>query len=67
MGKTYLIKAFGKAEYRSFIYIYFFKQPNLKTVFQGDSTADHIYKRMSANMPQIEFIEGNTLIFLDEI
>ncbi len=67
VGKTYLIKAFGKAEYRSFIYIDFFKQPNLKTVFQGDLTADDIYKRMSANMPQIEFIEGNTLIFLDEI
>ena len=38
VGKTYLIKAFGKAEYRSFIYIDFFKQPNLKMIFQGDLT-----------------------------
>lgn len=67
VGKSYIIKEFGKKEYKSFIYIDFFKQPNLKSIFDGVLTADEIYKRLSANIPNIEFIQGDTLIFLDEI
>lgn len=67
VGKSYIVKAFGKAEYRSFIYIDFFRQPNLKAIFNGELSADEIYKRMTANMPEIELIRGDTLIFLDEI
>ncbi len=67
VGKSYIVKAFGKAEYRSFIYIDFFRQPNLKAIFNGELSAEEIYKRMTANMPEIELIRGDTLIFLDEI
>lgn len=67
VGKSYIVKAFGKAEYRSFIYIDFFRQPNLKAIFNGELSADEIYKRMTANMPEIELLRGDTLIFLDEI
>ena len=63
VGKSYIVKAFGKAEYRSFIYIDFFRQPNLKAIFNGELSADEIYKRMTANMPEIELIRGDTLIF----
>ena len=67
VGKSYIVKEFGKNEYNSFIYIDFFKQPNLKDVFKGELSADEIYKRLTANMPDIELIKGDTLIFLDEI
>jgi len=67
VGKTYIIKEFGKKEYKSFIYIDFFRQPNLKFIFEGDLSPDEIYKRLTANIPNIELIKGQTLIFLDEI
>ena len=67
VGKTYLVRAFGKAEYKSFIEINFIKQKELKAIFSGDLSADVIYKKMSAQLQNISFIPGNTLIFLDEI
>jgi len=36
VGKSYIIKEFGINEYESFIYIDFFKQPELKAIFDGD-------------------------------
>ncbi len=67
VGKSYIIKEFGKNEYKSYIYIDFFKQPNLKAIFNGELSCEEIYKRLTANIPNIELIKGDTLIFLDEI
>ena len=67
VGKTYLVREFGKREYDSFIEINFINQKNLKSIFEGDLGADSIYKRMSATIPNIRFVPGKTLIFLDEI
>lgn len=67
IGKTYVVEQFGKNEYESFIEINFLKQPALKAIFAGDLTSEDIYKRMSAFIPNIKLVEGNTLIFLDEI
>lgn len=67
VGKTYLIRAFGKNEYESFVEINFHEQKSLKVIFDGDKTAEEIYKRMTANIPGVRLIPGKTLIFLDEI
>lgn len=67
IGKSYIIKEFGKNEYASFINIDFFKQKHLKTIFEGELTAEEVYKRISANIPDVRFVPGDTLIFLDEI
>lgn len=67
VGKTYLIREFGKKEYESFIEINFHEQKSLKIIFEGDKTAEEIYKKLTINMPGIKLIPGNTLIFLDEI
>ena len=67
VGKTYLVREFGKKEYESFIEINFIKQKELKDIFEGELSAENIYKRMSLLMSDIHFIPGNTLIFLDEI
>ena len=67
VGKTYLVRVFGKEEYKSFIEINFLKNPELKMIFDGNLSGEEIYKRMSATMPGIELIAGHTLVFLDEI
>ena len=67
IGKTYLVREFGHKEYESFIEINFLKNPGMKEIFEGELVAEEIYKRMSAHIPGINFIEGKTLLFLDEI
>lgn len=67
VGKTYLIQKFGEKEYDSFVEINFHEQKSLKVIFDGDKTAEEIYKRLTANVPGVKLIPGKTLIFLDEI
>ena len=67
IGKTFLVREFGKNEYKSFIEINFLKNPNLKAIFDGELTAEEVYKRLSAHIPSTNLIKGETLIFLDEI
>ncbi len=67
VGKTYTVRAFGKAEYESYIEINFLQQPELKNIFNGDLSGEEIYKRMTASIPKIRLIPGRTLVFLDEI
>ena len=67
VGKSYLVRAFGEREYSSFIEIDFYRDRGLKRVFDGDLSAEEIYKRISANIPNVRLIPGDTLLFLDEI
>ena len=67
VGKTYLIRQFGNNEYKSFIEINFIKQRELKAIFEGELSAEEIYKRMTAQISGIRLIAGETLIFFDEI
>lgn len=67
VGKTYLVRQFGKNEYESFIEINFHMQSSLKVIFEGDRSAEEIYKRITANIPGVKLIPGKTLLFLDEI
>ena len=68
VGKTFLVREFGKNEYDSFIEINFLKNGSYKSIFLNDSlSADEIYKRISAYIPNVKFISGKTLLFLDEI
>jgi len=67
VGKTYLVREFAKNEYESFVEINFHEQKSLKVIFDGDKTAEEIYKRLTANIPGVKLIPGKTLIFLDEI
>ena len=67
VGKTYLVREFGKNEYQSFVEINFIKNQDLKQIFNGSLDAESIYKRMTAFISGINLIENKTLIFLDEI
>ena len=67
VGKTYLVREFGKKEYSSFIEVNFIDQKELKSIFDSDLNATTIYKRMTAAIAGIRLIPGDTLIFFDEI
>ncbi len=67
VGKTYLVRKFGEAEYESFIEINFHMQGSLKVIFENDLSSEEICKRITANIPGARIIPGKTLIFLDEI
>ena len=65
-GKTYLLTSFGRSSFGSMIYIDFEKTPRAREIFDDSLDPDIL-------IPQLEvisgkrFIEGDTLIFLDEI
>ena len=67
IGKTYIIEYFGKENYENYIYLNFIENAQLKSIFDDTLSADDIYSRMTLLMPNIQFKEKNTLIFLDEI
>lgn len=67
VGKTYLVREFGKKEYKSFVEINFIKNPELKLIFNDNLNPETIYKKMTAMINGVNLIKGNTLIFLDEI
>ena len=60
-------EVFGRENYKSYIYLNLFKNPEYKQIFEGDLEPDEIYKRISLLVKNVKFIEGDTLIFIDEI
>lgn len=67
VGKSYIIDAFGRENYDSYISIDFVAHPEYKRIFAGPLEADDIYRQMSLFIPDIRFAEHDTFIFLDEI
>ena len=65
-GKTYSVRAFGKAHFGSFIEINFVERPDAKGIFSGSSSAADILLRLSAFVT-VPLIKGETLIFFDEV
>lgn len=66
-GKTYIVREFGKREYKNFIEINFIERPDLKAIFSGNLDVDSMVQQIKLNMPGSKFIPGETLLFLDEI
>ncbi len=67
VGKTFIIDIFGRENYQSYIYLNLFKNPEYKQIFEGGLEPTEIYKRISLLVKNVKFIEGDTLIFIDEI
>lgn len=67
IGKTFIVRQFGQKEYEHFVEINFLKNPNLRAIFDGELSADEIYKKMSALIPGLTLVPEKSLIFLDEI
>lgn len=66
-GKTYIVREFGKREYKNFIEIHFIERPDMQAVFSGNLDVDNMVQQIKLSMPGCQFIPGETLLFLDEI
>jgi predicted AAA+ superfamily ATPase len=66
IGKTTIVRRFGKENYKNFVEINFEQSPLAKQAFEGNLDAKTIIMNLSA-MGYGPFEKGNTLVFFDEI
>lgn len=66
IGKTTVVREFGKNEYKCFVEFNFIRNHNAQKVFDGDLDANTIIEGLSA-LARKPLIPGDTLILLDEI
>lgn len=66
VGKTYILKEFGRNEFENMVYINCYKNPAIETLFSEDKDINRILIGLSALSGQV-INEGKTLIFLDEV
>ena len=67
VGKTFIVREFAKS-YKRFVEINFEKDPFFKSAFRtGSLSADTIIRNITALSNVGELIQGDTLIFFDEI
>lgn len=66
VGKTWLIREFGKAHYKNLAYINFEEQGFMRGLFSTDYDVNRIIEAISAATHE-SCIPGETLIFFDEI
>ena len=66
VGKTFSVRHFGKACYKSLVEINFIRDPRAKAIFQDVSDERDVLRRLSAYAGG-GLIRGATLVFLDEI
>lgn len=67
IGKTESVRNFGKKHYKNVVEINFVEEPKYKQIVaDGYKTADLI-KNISRIDPEKRFVEGETLVFFDEL
>lgn len=66
IGKTWIIKEFGKHEYERFVYINCDSNEPIKDLFEHDFDIKRIVRGLSA-VSGIDITPENTLIFFDEV
>lgn len=67
VGKTESIMNFAKANYKSVIAINFVEEPKYKMITADGYNTNDIIRNISMIDPSKKFIEGDTLIFFDEL
>lgn len=66
IGKTFIVRKFGKEKFESFVEVNFEEMKEVKKAFEGDLTASLILRDLATRLNQ-PIIAGKTLLFLDEI
>ncbi len=66
VGKTWLVKEFGKNEFDNLVYVNCHDDERMQNLFQQDLHVERIMQSLQA-FTQQPIIPGKTLIFLDEI
>ena len=67
IGKTYIIRKFGRENYENYLEINFLLNPEFTAAFNGGLRAEDIFSSISVIDQHFHFIPGKTLLFLDEI
>ncbi len=67
VGKTFSIDAFGKSSFEYYYKIDFIKQPQAIGIFDGNLDTDSLVMTLKLYFPEMVFVPGKTLLFLDEI
>ena len=67
IGKTFIIRVFGREQYEHFIEINFEESPELKSAFEGNLNVDELIRKISLFIENTVFVPGKTLLFFDEI
>lgn len=66
VGKTYILKEFGRNEFGNMVYINCYKNPTVEALFAEDKDIGRILVGLSALSGE-EIKERETLVFLDEV
>lgn len=66
-GKTYSVLEFAKKNYENVIYINFQKNEDYKRIFDNNLEIENIKMQISSYFVDAQFVEGKTIIILDEI
>ena len=66
VGKTYIIREYGKQNFKSFVEINLIENPTARELFMNASDSSDLLLRLSA-IADAPLIPGETLIFLDEV
>ncbi len=67
IGKTFIVKAFGEQCYKNTVYLDLRANRAVHSAFEGDFSVDQMVMSISATMPSVRFLPGETLIIFDEI
>lgn len=67
VGKTYIVKEFGKRYYDQVVYLDLRANDTVRTAFDGNFDVDQMVMAISANVFNTHFEPYHTLIILDEI
>ena len=67
IGKTYIVKKFGKEYYDNCVYLDLRADKSLSSAFEGDFDVDKMVMSISAIVTSAHFVPGKTLIIMDEI
>lgn len=66
VGKTFIVREFGRQFFDSVVELNFLKDRRLKNIFKGVSDESEVLTRISA-LPKARMTPGRTLIFFDEV
>ncbi|MFI3226006.1 MAG: AAA family ATPase [Clostridia bacterium] len=66
VGKTWLMKEFGKRYYKNYVYFNFDEEQELSSIFEGNKNPHRIIELLGL-LSGVKIIAGETLIILDEI
>lgn len=66
IGKTFSISEFGEKEFKNTVYLNLETNPDIRQIFEGDISPARIVRLLESTTNR-RIVEGETLIFLDEI